>query len=128
MWHDIFKWFLAGVPPLVIIGWVVYWWRKVSRRRAIRKMRLSYFLGLPDECKSVLMEFVRHGHKVALPPHNPFVEILTKDGVIHKHSSAGTYDAASYYFTIDLELLNFLVAFTQHPPIGKTENELRLIR
>ncbi len=123
MWHDIFSWLLAGVPPLVFIGWVAYWWRGVAKRRAIRKLRTAYFLGLPDECKSVLMEFVRHGHKVALPPHNCFVEILTKDGVIHKHSSAGTYDAARYYFTIDLDLLSFLVEFTKHSSIRRIEDE-----
>jgi hypothetical protein len=111
MWHDIFNWLLAGIPPLVIIGWLVYWWRRAQRRREVYQTRVRYVTGLPDECRGVLMEFVRHGHKVALPPYNPFVEILTKDGVIHKHSSAGTYDAASYYFTIDLDFLAFLKAY-----------------
>lgn len=107
----------------MVIGWVAYWWRGVVRRKRIYKARATYFLGLPDECKSVLMEFVRHGHKVALPPFNPFVEILIKDGVIHKHSSAGTYDAASYYFTIDLDLLDFLIKFTGYSAAQKVELE-----
>ena len=116
MLHEVITWFLYGVPPLAVIAWIAYWWRAWQRRRTLNRNRVNYFMGLPDQCKSVLMEFVRHGHKVALPPYNPFVEILTKDGVIQKHSSAGTFDAASYYFTIDLELLEFLKKHTQHPP------------
>lgn len=105
-----------GVSPLVVIGWLVYWWRGIKRRAEIYHTRLEYVSGLPDGCKGVLLEFVRHGHKVALPPHNQFVEILTKDGVIHRHCSAGTYDAVSYYFTIDLDFLAFLKAHTPNPP------------
>jgi len=114
MWHDIVSWLLKGIPPLVVIGWFVYWWRGFQRRRAIYQTRVRYFDGLPPECRSVLLEFVRHGHKVALPPYNKWVEILENDGVIQKHSSAGTYDAASYYFTIDLDFLEFLKA---HAPV-----------
>jgi hypothetical protein len=116
MWDVIIKWFLAGVSPLVVIGWLIYWWRGVQRRREVYQTRVRYVTGLPDECRGVLMEFVRHGHKVPLPPYNKFVEILANDGVIQKHSSAGTYDAASYYFTIDLDFLAFLVAHVAKAP------------
>jgi len=111
MWHDIFIWLLKGVPPLAVIGWLAYCWRGLRQRRAIYRARVSYVTGLPDECRGVLREFIRHGHKVALPPYNKWVEILTKDGIIRKHSSAGTYDVASYYFTIDLDFLAFLKAY-----------------
>jgi hypothetical protein len=110
MWHTITAWFLAGVSPVIVIGWLVYWWRGVKRRAEIFRTRMEYVSGLPGGCKGVLMEFVRQGHKVALPPYNPFVEILTKDGIISRHSSPGGYDAASYYFTIDLDFLAFLKA------------------
>ena len=95
---------------MVVVGWFVYWWRGFKRRREIYSRRVQYCDGLPDECRGVLMEFVRQGHKVALPPYNKWVEILTKDGIIQKHSSAGTYDAALYIFTIDLDFLTFLKA------------------
>jgi hypothetical protein len=114
--QELTTWFLKGVPPLVVIGWVVWWCRRLVQRNSLYRLRVSYFLGLPDECKSVLMEFVRDGHKVALPPFNPFVEILTKDGIISKHSSPGGFDGASYYFTIDLDFLKFLVKFNRRSP------------
>ena len=110
MWNDIFHWLIRGIPPTIVVGWLIYWWRGFRQRRDIYWRRVRYCEGLPDQCKGVLMEFVRHGHKVALPPYNTFVEILTKDGIIQKHSSAGTYDAALYYFTIDLDFLTFLKA------------------
>jgi hypothetical protein len=127
MWHDIIKWFLAGVSPLVVIGWLVYWWRGVKKRREIYRTRVLYVTGLPDECRGVLMEFIRQGHKVALPPYNKWVEILTKDGVIQKHSSAGTYDAASYYFAIDLDFLAFLRAYApkESPRMSDHEHQIR---
>jgi hypothetical protein len=118
MWEKLTTWFLAGVSPVIVIGWFVHLWRGWVRRQNIYRSRAEYFVRLPDQCKGVLMEFVRHGHKVALPPYNPFVEILTKDGIISKHSNAGTYDAASYYFTIDLDFLTFLKEFTNHSRIS----------
>ena len=127
MWHDIASWLLKGVPPLVVIGWFVYWWRGFQKRRTIYRTRVRYIDGLPPECRGVLLEFVRHGHKVALPPYNKWVEILTRDGVIQKHSSAGTYDAASYYFTIDLDFLAFLKAHApaEPPQVSDHEHQIR---
>jgi hypothetical protein len=95
----------------------------VARISAIYQTRVQYVSGLPPECRGVLLEFVRQGHKVALPPYNKWVEILTKDGVIRKHSSAGTFDAVSYYFTIDLGFLAFLKAHVPKESSSTSDHE-----
>jgi len=116
MWQKLATWFLAGVSPMFIIGCFVYWWRNRRRTQNEYRSRVSRFLGLPDECKVILMEFVRRGHIVALPPHNQFVGILEKENIIWKHSSAGTFDAVKYNFTIDADFLSFLIEYTKHLP------------
>jgi hypothetical protein len=61
------------------------------------------------------MEFVKNGHTVVLPPHNKWVDILTRDGVITKHSSAGTFDCAKYNFRIDDDWLRLVIKCSKHP-------------
>jgi hypothetical protein len=119
MSDEVIKWSLYTAVPAVL-GAIGYGWRRLR----IRADLVAFLNALPPDCQGVLGEFVRQkSHTVILPPHQPPVVILEKKGLISKAGSAGTFDAAAYYFTLRPDVYEIVTEETRRPSIGRPDHK-----
>lgn len=118
MSDEVIKWSLYTAVPAVL-GAIGYGWRRLR----IRANLIASLTALPPDCQGILGEFVRQkSHTIILPPHQPPVVILEKKGIISKAGSAGTFDAAAYYFTLRADVYEIVTAKTRRPSMSRAES------